>query len=151
VELVLGWKIIFASFLAAAVLSLIGPDFSVQTIWQRWILAASATGLGLASGAVLFPLFLPALRTRLFSLGGAGLGLALAVLLPAIFPRQPGIQILGAGLWTMVMSSWLALNFTGSTPYTSPSGVEKEMRRAMPALAVGTVLAAILFVTGNFQ
>ncbi len=150
VELVLGWKIILSSFLVAAVLSLIGPDFSVQAVWQRWILAASATGLGLAAGAVFFPLLLPALRTRLFSLGGAGLGLALAVLLPAIFPEQSGIQLLGAGLWTVVMSSWLGLNFTGSTPYTSPSGVEKEMRKAIPLQAAGTLLAAILFVIGNF-
>jgi len=151
VELVLGWKIILGSFLVAAVLSLIGPDFSVQTIWQRWILAASATGLGLIAGAVFFPLLLPALRTRLFSLGGGGLGLALAVLLPAIFPGNATLQILGAGLWTVVMSSWLALNFTGSTPYTSPSGVEKEMRKAIPLLAGCTLLAAVLFVIGNFS
>ena len=150
VELVLGWKIILASFLVAAVLSLIGPDFSAQAVWQRWILAASATGLGLAGGAIFFPLLLPALRTRLFSLGGAGLGLALAVLLPAIFPEQSVVQIMGAGLWTVVMASWLGLNFTGSTPYTSPSGVEKEMRKAIPVLAGSTILAAILFVTGNF-
>lgn len=150
VELVLGWKIIFASFLVAALLSLIGPGFSVQAVWQRWILAASATGLGLTAGAVFFPLLLPALRTRLFSLGGAGLGLALAVLLPAIFPEQSVVQIMGAGLWTVVMASWLGLNFTGSTPYTSPSGVEKEMRKVIPLLAGSTILAAILFVTGNF-
>ena len=150
VELVLGWKLILASFLVAAVLSLIGPDFSVHAVWQRWILAASATGLGLAAGAVFFPLLLPALRTRLFSLGGAGLGLALAVLLPAIFPQPSWAAVTGAGLWTMSLASWLALNFTGSTPYTSPSGVEKEMRKAIPILAGSTILSVILFVTGNF-
>jgi hypothetical protein len=150
VELVLGWKIILTSFLVAAVLSLIGPDFSVQTLLQRWLLAASATALGLVAGAILFPLLLPALRTRLFSLGGAGLGLALAVLLPAIFPELSWAAVTGAGLWSMALASWLALNFTGSTPYTSPSGVEKEMRKAIPILAGGTLLAAILFVTGNF-
>jgi hypothetical protein len=150
VELVLGWKLILGAVLVAAVLSLIGPGFSLQAILERWTLAASATGLGLLAGAVLFPLLLPALRTRLFSLGGAGLGLALAVLLPAIFPEQSTVRILGAGLWTVVMGSWLGLNFTGSTPYTSPSGVEKEMRKAIPLLAGSTILAAILFVTGNF-
>lgn len=72
------------------------------------------------------------------------------MLLPAIFPEQSTVRVLGAGLWTVVMASWLGLNFTGSTPYTSPSGVEKEMRKAIPLLAAGTVLAAILFVTGNF-
>jgi hypothetical protein len=34
------------------------------------------------------------------------------------------------------------MNFTVSTPYTSPTGVEKEMRRAMPAQAAG-VLAPV--------
>ena len=150
VELVLGWKLILTAILAAALLSLIGPEFSLQTILQRWTLAATATGLGLAAGAILFPLLLPALRTRLFSLGGAGLGLALAVLLPAIFPQLSRAATTGAGIWTVSLASWLALNFTGSTPYTSPSGVEKEMRRAIPILAGSTMLAAILFVTGNF-
>lgn len=150
VELVLGWKPILAAALVAAILSLIGPGFSVQTILQRWVLAATATLLGLAAGAVLFPLLLPVLRTRLFSLAGAGLGLVLAAPLPAIFPLLSWPSLAGSALWTISFASWLALNFTGSTPYTSPSGVEKEMRRAMPFLAAGTVLAAILFVTGNF-
>jgi hypothetical protein len=150
VELVLGWKMILTAILVTALLSLIGPEFSLQIILQRWTLAATATGLGLAAGAILFPLLLPALRTRLFSLGGAGLGLALAVLLPAIFPENSWAATSGAGLWTVSLASWLTLNFTGSTPYTSPSGVEKEMRRAIPILAGSTMLAAILFVTGNF-
>lgn len=150
VELVLGWKLILSAILAAALLSLIGPEFSLQIILQRWALAATATGFGLAAGAILFPLLLPALRTRLFSLGGAGLGLALAVLLPAIFPQFSWTATAGAGLWTISLASWLALNFTGSTPYTSPSGVEKEMRRAIPILVGSAVLAVILFVTGNF-
>lgn len=150
VELVLGWKLILTAILAAALLSLIGPEFSLQIILQRWALAATATGLGLAAGGILFPLLLPALRTRLFSLGGAGLGLALAVLLPAIFPQLSRAATTGAGIWTVSLASWLALNFTGSTPYTSPSGVEKEMRRAIPILAGSTILAAIVFVTGNF-
>lgn len=150
VELVLGWKLILTAALVTAVLSLIGPEFSLNTILQRWALAATATGFGLAAGAILFPLLLPALRTRLFSLGGAGLGLALAVLTPAIFPEHSWVATTGAGLWTVSLASWLALNFTGSTPYTSPSGVEKEMRKAIPILAGSTVLAAILFVTANF-
>jgi len=34
------------------------------------------------------------------------------------------------------------MNFTGSTPITSPSGVELEMRKALPLQAVGAALAA---------
>ena len=47
-------------------------------------------------------------------------------------------------------SSYAAMNFTGSSPITSPSGVELEMRRALPwqgaaaAVAVGAWLASRL-------
>jgi len=40
------------------------------------------------------------------------------------------------------VSSFLALNFTGSTPYTSRSGVKREMRLSLPLMA-GSVLAGI--------
>ena len=43
-----------------------------------------------------------------------------------------------------------AMNFTGATPFTSPSGVEKEMRRALPVQAGLTVLAGLLWVGGAF-
>ena len=47
-------------------------------------------------------------------------------------------------LLTVATSSFLAMNFTGATPFTSPSGVEKEMRRAIPAqimtMAIGMIV-----------
>jgi len=48
------------------------------------------------------------------------------------------------------VSSFVAMNFTGATPFTSPSGVEKEMRRALPVQAGLTVLAGLLCVGGAF-
>jgi hypothetical protein len=42
------------------------------------------------------------------------------------------------------------MNFTGSTPYTSPSGVEKEMRRAIPVQAAGGVLAITVWLAAPF-
>jgi hypothetical protein len=48
------------------------------------------------------------------------------------------------------VSSFLAMNFTGATPFTSPSGVEKEMRRALPVQAALTVVAGLLWVAGAF-
>ena len=42
-------------------------------------------------------------------------------------------------LLVSAVSSFLALNFTGSTPYTSRSGVKREMRLSMPVMAGGLV------------
>ncbi|SDB24828.1 hypothetical protein SAMN05660653_01163 [Desulfonatronum thiosulfatophilum] len=151
VELVLGWKMLSTVLTIAAVLSLIGPDLSRQAIAQRWTVAGTATLFGLISGTVAFPLLLPLFPTRLFSLAGAGLGLFPALTLPVLFPVLSWLTLVGAGLWTMTLSAWLALNFTGSTPYTSPSGVEKEMRAVIPILAGSTALSMVCFVWGNLQ
>jgi len=44
------------------------------------------------------------------------------------------------------------MNFTGATPFTSPSGVEKEMRLALPAqvmtMGIGTVGWLVAVWTG---
>jgi len=48
------------------------------------------------------------------------------------------------------VSSFVAMNFTGATPFTSPSGVEKEMRRALPVQAGLALLAGLLWVGGAF-
>jgi hypothetical protein len=53
-------------------------------------------------------------------------------------------------LITVATSSYLAMNFTGATPYTSPSGVEKEMRRAIPLQAGALVVALVAWVSAGF-
>ena len=42
------------------------------------------------------------------------------------------------------------MNFTGATPFTSPSGVEKEMRRAIPIQIIGVAAAVITWVAAPF-
>jgi hypothetical protein len=50
--------------------------------------------------------------------------------------------LLGLG----ALSSFVAMNFTGSTPYTSPSGVEREMRLAMPWQALAAAMSVALWI-----
>jgi len=40
------------------------------------------------------------------------------------------------------ISSFFAMNFTGASTYTSPSGVNKEMRKALPFIVSATVIGA---------
>jgi hypothetical protein len=42
------------------------------------------------------------------------------------------------------------MNFTGSSTFTSPSGVEKEMRLAIPAQLAAVVLALALWLWTAF-
>lgn len=48
-------------------------------------------------------------------------------------------------------SSFLAMNFTGCTPYTSPSGVEFELKRGTPVQLVLTVFSLLLWITASFS
>lgn len=151
VELILGWKPLVGVLFIFLLLSLPGIDFDCISVWSRWKFMATATLLALGSGMIAFPMLLPRMPFRSFSLGGAGLGLATALLLPWLHAEIPNTTIAAGICWMMAASSYLALNFTGSTPYTSPSGVEKEMRQALPVQAASAVLAMILFVWGNFH
>jgi len=73
-------------------------------------------------------------------------------MLSAVFAGQLArSEMLALTLFIMAISSYLAMNFTGSTPFTSPTGVEKEMRRAIPAQAAGALVAIIIWVSAGFM
>jgi acetyl-CoA decarbonylase/synthase complex subunit gamma len=50
-----------------------------------------------------------------------------------------GLAAAAIVLLVSAVSAFLALNFTGSTPYTSRSGVKREMRLSLPVMACGLV------------
>jgi hypothetical protein len=144
VELSFMPKYIIWVLAAAFVLSGIGPGiFSVSAAWGRGLMIAAASLAGVIGGAVALPILLPWLPGTAFAVkgmaAGAGTG-ALTVLL--LKGPADGIEILVLFLIAVTLSSFVGMNFTGSTPYTSPSGVEKEMRRALPLQALA-VLAAV--------
>ncbi len=126
--------------------------FSVAAAVSRGVSATLAYILAVVAGAILAPVLLPWLPGRAFALKGAGLGAAAGALLSAGFAgRLAWMEMAALTLFIMAISSYLAMNFTGSTPFTSPTGVEKEMRRAIPAQAVGALTAVILWVSAGFM
>jgi hypothetical protein len=138
--------------LAIFMLSGIGSDiFSFGQAWDRGLMGALALIVGILAGAVAAPLLLPYLPTPAFSVKGAVTGLigSLAVLIAV----GGGVGLLGTTalvLFTTAVSSFLAMNFTGSTPYTSPTGVEKEMRKYIPFQALAAGLAVIAWIGAGF-
>jgi hypothetical protein len=49
-----------------------------------------------------------------------------------------------------VISSFMAMNFTGSSTYTSLSGVKKEMKIAIPLQIIFSALGVLLLVISKF-
>ena len=111
---------------------------------------------GILSGAVLVPVLLPWIPGRAFSLKGLIVGVLLSILVltafgfrpvtASLFPDEagPGWVLAGSGsLVVLAIASYLAMNFTGCSTYTSPSGVRKEMRWAVPLQAALVVLGGL--------
>jgi hypothetical protein len=150
VELFLLAKPLLFVFLGLFALSGIGPDvYSLNAAWQRGLAGADATLLAVLAGAVVGPILLPWLPGRTFSLKGAQTGILAG--LAAAFTLSAGLlSALALLLWCTALSSYLCMNFTGSTPFTSPSGVEKEMRRFIPMQLAAVVLALVFWVAAGF-
>jgi hypothetical protein len=95
------------------------------------------------AGVVLFPILLPWLPTHNFSTKGLILGGVVALpFAVATFQSMPSAawwwRIGGALTYLLAMppvTAFLALNFTGSTTFTSKTGVKCEMYAYIPTMA----------------
>lgn len=152
VEIALTWKIVFIITMASFVISGVGPDiYSIEAAWGRGLLATGATLTALLAGALATPCLLPWLPGRQFWFKGAVVGSFFGLIY--LFQVMKGAQIieqLGIFLWITVASSYLAMNFTGATPFTSLSGVENEMRKGLPFQCVGVVLSIVSWLSAPF-
>jgi acetyl-CoA decarbonylase/synthase complex subunit gamma len=99
-----------------------------------------------AAGTIATPLALPWLPTRSFSVKGAIVGVLWALAVLAVTGWR-GTTAMAAVLLLGAVSAFLALNFTGSTPFTSLSGVKKEMRLSMPVLACAALAGLALWAS----
>ncbi len=143
----------FWVILAVFFLSGIGTNlFSLSDAWYRGLMALTAYAGGIFAGAVATPILLPWLPARAFALKGALAGLVGGLLVVLLFESSLiWLENLALLLMTVSLSSYLAMNFTGSTPFTSPSGVEKEMRRAIPLQAAAALVAVVAWITAGFM
>lgn len=132
---------------ALLVLGGIGPGiFSFSAALSRGGSAILAAFAGVLAGAVVTPLLLPWLPGRAFAAKGALVG-AVSGLGFGMVSGAGWANLIALILGLTALSSYCAMNFTGSTTFTSPSGVEKEMRSAIP-LQAGTLLLAGAFWIG---
>jgi acetyl-CoA decarbonylase/synthase complex subunit gamma len=153
VEIVLGAK---RALLAAAAMVLLGGlsrnGYSLAGLVTVGLDSAAQLLGAFLFAAVLGPALLPWLPGRAFSLKGALLGLA----------GYGGLAALGSGLWDSwlhaaawvllipALSSFVLMSFTGSSTFTSQSGVLREMRVAVPLQIAFAVVGSGLWIAGLF-
>lgn len=146
VELVMAMK---STTLIAAVLFTTGL---LVDGYRTGLTLALAWSGAMLTGVVAGPLLLPWLPGKSFALKGAiaGLGWSLICWLMADGKSWGAPETLALFLAASAVSAFHTLNFTGCTTYTSPSGVRKEMRLALPVMAVALLLSGLLLLTGLF-
>ncbi len=115
-------------------------------------------GLGAVfAGSFLVPALLPYIPVRAFSAKGWIAGAAVNALLlhgAGLAPLMDRWLVGAAWAFFPAAAAYMALNFTGCTTFTSPSGVKKEIRISLPFFAAAAALALagiVLWKLGHWR
>jgi acetyl-CoA decarbonylase/synthase complex subunit gamma len=129
------------TLIIAPILFLLGGIGGPAGFWANALHDGSFAALAFLSavlgGAVINPLLLPYLPGRAFSTKGLWLGAVVAVMMLSLQGADLTMWAgrLGSLAWLLIIpavTAYLAMNFTGASTYTSLSGVNREMRWALP-------------------
>ena len=146
VEVVLSGRYMIAFLLMFTLLNYIDNSSLglAEYLKNVWLNTSAYVGAILAA-CIAFPALLPVLPFRSFSAKGSVLGIlysSAALSFPGVF-MYSGSMLSNAGHFMCMtcIIGFISLNFTGSTNFTSLSGVQKETLWSAPAFAV-------CFITG---
>jgi hypothetical protein len=148
------WGILIAAGLG--IIAGFGSDiFSIErALWYALRAAVPILG-GLVAGAVIAPGLLPWLPGRAFASKGAWAGVIFLAILTSfllVFPiaAHGWLDRISWTLLVLATASFVAMNFTGASTYTSLSGVRKEMRVAVPIQASAALIGLGFWLAGRF-
>lgn len=150
-EIILNMKYIFIFFIYFFILNLFNEN---TELWSKSIYNMLPFFIGNIAGSFIFPILLPILPFRSFSANGALLGSMLGGMILKYyitFGYENNLYSMG-GIFLLLVGfiSYISFNFTGSTTYTSFSGVKKETRIFLPILFSLLGLGILLTLLGNF-
>lgn len=100
------------------------------------------------AGIVITPLMLPYTPARAFALKGAIWGTISIFVLKQFFLLST-LEFIAMGFISISIASFTAMNFTGSSTYTSLSGVKKEMKWSIPFQIAFAAIGIILFIVSK--
>lgn len=106
-------------------------------------------------GAVIAPVLLPWVPGRAFAFKGALMGLLWTACFLVLngLPGAPVFGWLKGAAYLLLfpaLAGFITMNFTGSSTYTSLSGVDKEMKVGLPIMLFAAAGAALLLLVSDF-
>ncbi len=134
------------------ILSGLNPKgYSVDLAYSNGLRSVFILLIAYLTGSGITPALLPWIPFRRFALKGLLTGwLAAIILVTFHFLGSSYLEIISWFLMTGSLSSFLAMNFTGTSTFTSLSGVQKEMKTAIPAQIGMAALGVIAWMVSKF-
>jgi hypothetical protein len=147
-DIIYNLRYFLALFIVILVLSGINTSgYSIQQAAGNIFSITKIITAGYFAGLVLTPLLLPYVPTQNFSFKGLIIGAIISLLLFFNNLLDGSLLVQYAEIFFILsLSSFLAMNFTGASTYTSLIGVKKEMKIAVPIQILLAVFSVILFV-----
>lgn len=143
------WIVLFSSLFILSCLTKNG--FSVDDGWNYLHIILINLGGAYLIGTLITPILLPYIPIRNFSFKGLTLGLIFTTIISVFKINGNNIPEIVSWLFmNMAISSFTAMNFTGSSTFTSLSGVKKEMRIAIPIQIGLFVIGLITWIILRF-
>ncbi len=125
--------------------------YSIDKAWTSGGISVLNLLIAYIAGCAITPLLLPWIPFKRFSLKGLAVVWIIAAFL--FYFQFLGNSIIEVISWFLIMgslSSFLAMNFTGSSTFTSLSGVQKEMKLALPLQIGASALGLIGWIVTRF-
>lgn len=153
VEIAGSLRYLFYAIVIILLLSGISSNgYTLSSIWTEGIPATLFLLTAYLSGAFFTPILLPWIPFRHFSGKGLLMGLTLFGFVAfMIYPNFSIKYIIGWLLVSGAISSYLGMNFTGASTYTSLSGVIKEMRIFVPLQIAFSLVGLVLIVLSQIK
>jgi len=139
--------LLIATILFVLLSGIHSQGYSVELMWKEGLKAGFFLLSAYLSGAFLAPLLLPFLPFRHF--GGKGLLSGFLVFGLIAFFGKLALPLTALIAWFLIsgaISSYLTMNFTGASTYTSLSGVRKEMAIFVPIQIAFALTGLVLLI-----
>ena len=151
VEVVNSLKYLLIALLLFVIFAVIDIDGNaIHFLPENALLPLAVLMTAYLSGTFLSPLLLPWIPSRYFAAKGLIVGFISYITIYYLLFHSFGIvSLAGWMLLSLAISSFLAMNFTGATTYTSLSGVRKEMKFFVPVQLGLSVLGIVLLITSK--
>ncbi|MCX6258099.1 MAG: mercury methylation corrinoid protein HgcA [Bacteroidia bacterium] len=140
-------------FVMAAIFLLGGLNrhgYSLDAALDGGLAASFKIAIAYLTGCVITPVVFPLLPVRHFFLKGAITGFLIAVAVFILYPSKNIFETIAWFLLVPAVSSFISMNFTGTSTFTSLSGVLKEMKTAIPLQISIASAGLLLWIIARF-